>query len=158
MDTTHAHHHAHASPAAPQAPVPWRLALSATLHCLLGCGTGEVVGMVVATALGLSDAASIALTVTLGFVFGFALGVVPLRRAGFAWRRAMKQVLVAEGLSIAVMEAVDVLVITQTPGVMEAHLTSPVLWLGMAAGLAAGFVAAFPVNLWLIRRGVRHHH
>ena len=139
-------------------PSPWRLALSATLHCLLGCGTGEVVGMLLATAFGLSNAASIALTLVLGFVFGLALGLIPLRRAGFGWRRATKQVLIAEGLSIAVMEAVDVLVITQTPGVMEAHLTSPVLWLGMAAGLAAGFIAAFPVNYWLIRRGVRHEH
>jgi hypothetical protein len=29
-----------------------RLALSATLHCLTGCGSGEVLGMVASTALG----------------------------------------------------------------------------------------------------------
>ncbi len=155
----HEHHHHHATPAdASHARSVWRLALSATLHCLLGCGTGEVVGMVLATALGLSNAASIALTVVLGFVFGFALGLLPLRRAGFTWRRAARQVLIAEGLSIAVMEAVDVLVVTQVPGVMEAHLTSPLLWLGMALGLAGGFVAAFPVNYWMLQRGVGHVH
>jgi hypothetical protein len=157
----HHHEHHHREQAPPKAnaePSVWRLALSATLHCLLGCGTGEVIGMVLATALGLSNAASIALTVVLGFIFGMALGVIPLRRAGFSWRRATRQVLIAEGLSIAVMEAIDVLVVTQTPGVMEAHLTSPVLWLGMALGLAGGFIAAFPVNYWLIRRGVRHQH
>jgi hypothetical protein len=152
--------HAHADHGAPALTraESFRLALSATAHCLLGCGTGEVVGMVLGTALHLSDAASIALTLALGFVFGLGLGLVPLVRAGFEWGRAVRQVLVAEGLSIAVMEGVDVLVLTQTPGVMDAHLSSPLLWLGMAAGLAAGFVAAFPVNLWLVRRGVRHAH
>ena len=39
------------SPAAP--PDLNRLALSATLHCLTGCGIGEVLGMVIGTALGL---------------------------------------------------------------------------------------------------------
>ena len=29
-----------------------RLALSATLHCLTGCGIGEVLGLVIGTALG----------------------------------------------------------------------------------------------------------
>jgi hypothetical protein len=160
----HAHpHHGPLGHPGPDAPAltrraSFRLALSATTHCLLGCGTGEVVGMLLGTALHLSDGASIALTLALGFVFGLALGLVPLLRAGFGWGRAVRQVLVAEGLSIAVMEGVDVLVLTQTPGMMDAHLTSPVLWVGMAAGLAAGFVAAFPVNLWLVRRGVRHVH
>ena len=152
----HAHHH-HQDPAI-SGPSRRRLALSATLHCLIGCGTGEVVGMVLATALGLSNAASIGLTVTLGFVFGLALGLVPLVRARMPWGEAVRMVLVAEGLSIAAMEATDVLVLTQLPGVMDAHLTHPRLWIGMALGLAAGFVVAYPVNLWLLGRGVRHVH
>ena len=114
--------------------------------------------MVLATALGLSNAASIGLTVTLGFVFGLALGLVPLVRARMPWGEAVRMVLVAEGLSIAAMEATDVLVLTQLPGVMDAHLTHPRLWIGMALGLAAGFVVAYPVNLWLLGRGVRHVH
>ncbi|HYE57508.1 MAG TPA: DUF4396 domain-containing protein [Rhodothermales bacterium] len=150
-------HHQHHDPAIGE-PSRRRLALSATLHCLIGCGTGEVVGMVLATALGLSNAASIGLTVTLGFVFGLALGLVPLVRARMPWGEAVRMVLVAEGLSIAAMEATDVLVLTQLPGVMDAHLTHPRLWIGMALGLAAGFVVAYPVNLWLLGRGVRHVH
>ena len=29
--------------------VTWKTAMSATLHCLTGCATGEVLGMVLAT-------------------------------------------------------------------------------------------------------------
>ncbi len=135
-----------------------RLATSATAHCLAGCGVGEVVGVIVGTALGLTRFATITLAVSLGFVFGFALGLMPLYRAGYTTRRAFKQVLVAEGLSIAVMETFEVLVEVYTPGVMSSGLSSPVFWLGMGLALSAGLIAAWPVNYWLVGKGIRHLH
>jgi len=80
------------------------LAHSATLHCLLGCGIGEVLGVIVGTALGLSNTITLLMAVVLGFVFGFILGMRPLLRAGFDFSRALRQVFIAESLSIAVME------------------------------------------------------
>ena len=41
-----------------------RLALSATLHCLTGCGIGEVLGLVIGTTLGWGTVATIALAST----------------------------------------------------------------------------------------------
>ena len=135
-----------------------KLATSATIHCLAGCGLGEVAGIVIGSALGLTMVATIVLAVSLGFVFGFALGLIPLLRAGFSRSRALKQVLFAEGLSIAVMETTEVLVEVYTPGVMSAGLSSPVFWGGMLLALAAGFIAAWPVNYWLVGMGIRHVH
>lgn len=139
-------------------PSQARLATSATIHCLAGCGLGEVVGVVIGVSLGLTSIATLALGVSLGFVFGFGLGIMPLLRASFSMQWAMKQVLVAEGLSIAVMETAEVLVEVYTPGVMAAGLSSPRFWAGMLLALTAGFVAAFPVNYILVGRGIRHHH
>ena len=101
-----------------------KLAFSATLHCLLGCGIGEVVGIIIGTALVMTNTSTLILAVSLGFVFGFILGMRPLLKAGFNLKIAFKTVLIAEGLSIAVMEATEVLVEVYTPGVMEAGLTS----------------------------------
>jgi hypothetical protein len=42
------------------------------------------------------------------------------------------------------------------PGVMEAGLTDDIFWLEMIMGLAAGFVAALPVNYIMIARGMRY--
>ena len=114
--------------------------------------------MLLSMALHLATIPAIVLTITLGFIFGFGLGVIPLLRAGFGLSRAFKQVLIAESLSIAVMEGVEVAVAVSIPGVIEAHVMSPLLWMGMALGLAAGFVAAFPVNYLLVARGIRHEH
>jgi hypothetical protein len=155
----HSHHHHHPAPEKVHAPENhMKLALSATLHCLLGCGLGEVLGMIVSVWLGLSMTNSMILAVVLGFVFGLALGVQPLIRKKFAFVAALKIVILAEGLSIVVMEAVEVLVQVKIPGVMEAGLSEPIFWIGMLAGLAAGFVAALPVNYIMVKRGVRHVH
>jgi hypothetical protein len=35
------------------------------------------------------------------------------------------------------------------------HPDSPVYWLGMQIGMCLGFVTAWPVNVWLIRRGIK---
>ncbi len=152
-----AHSHGNDHPAEP-AIGRVRLATSATAHCLAGCGLGEVVGVIIGVALGLTAVATIVLAVSLGFVFGFALGLIPLLRAGFSRSWALKQVLVAEGLSIAVMETAEVLVEVYTPGVMSSGLLSPIFWGGMLLALSAGFVAAWPVNYWLVGKGIRHVH
>lgn len=98
------------------------------------------------------------LAIVFGFIGGFGLGVIPLRRAGYSWKGAFKQVLVAEGLSIAVMETFEVIVQVYTPGVMEAGLGDSIFWIGMVLGLIAGFIAAFPVNYIFVKRGIRHQH
>ena len=152
-------HHDHTSDAhSPDNSPQFRLAHSATLHCLIGCGIGEVVGVIIGTALGFPTIQTMVLAVSLGFVFGFALGMRPLIRAGFDFSRAIQQVFIAESLSIVVMEATEVLVQVYTPGVMEAGLLSLVFWLGMGLALTAGYIAAFPVNYILVGRGIRHVH
>jgi hypothetical protein len=149
----HNHHHTNT-----EATNTFQLALSATLHCLLGCGLGEVAGMAIGSALGWDNLSQMALAIVLGFIGGFALGMRPLLKAKFTFKRAFKQVLIAEGLSIVVMETAEVLTQVYTPGVMHAHITDTVFWMGMLLALAAGFIAAFPINYYMIQKGYRHQH
>ena len=136
----------------------YKLAASATLHCLLGCGLGEVLGMIIGVALQLPNFSTIILAVTLGFVLGFILGLKPLLKHNYTLFAAFKQVLIVEGLSIAVMETAEVLVEVYSPGVMSAGLTSGIFWMGMALALIAGFLAAYPVNYIMVKKGFRHQH
>ncbi|MCM0676721.1 DUF4396 domain-containing protein [Micromonospora phytophila] len=133
-----------------------RLAITATLHCLTGCAIGEVLGMVIGTALGWSDLSTIALAVGLAFLFGYALTVRPVLRSGVPLRTAIKVALVADTVSIAVMEVVDNGVMLAIPGAMEAGLTSVVFWASLAGALAVAFVVTVPVNRALIARGRGH--
>ncbi|MEO8514268.1 MAG: DUF4396 domain-containing protein [Ignavibacteria bacterium] len=136
----------------------YKLAFSATVHCLIGCGLGEVTGMILAVIFFLDNHTSMILSIILGAIGGFGLGVIPLKRAGYAWKAAFKQVLIAEGLSIAVMETFEAIVQIYTPGVMEAGLTDAIFWYGMLLSLVAGFIAAYPVNYIFVKMGFRHLH
>lgn len=133
-----------------------RLALQATIHCLTGCGIGEVLGLGGATLLGLGNAASIVLGIVLAYVFGYGLTFVPLLRAGMPLLRAVGITFAAETLSITTMEIVDNIVVLAIPGAMDAGLADLLFWASLALSLAVAFVAAFPVNRWLIGRGLGH--
>jgi len=133
-----------------------RLAFQATVHCLTGCGIGEVLGLGGATLLGLGNAASIVLGIVLAYVFGYGLTFVPLLRAGMPLLRATGITFAAETISITTMEIVDNLVVLAVPGAMDAGLGDILFWGSLALSLAIAFVAAFPVNRWLINRGLGH--
>ncbi|HYH75598.1 MAG TPA: DUF4396 domain-containing protein [Candidatus Saccharimonadales bacterium] len=133
-----------------------RTALSATLHCLTGCAIGEVLGLIIGEALGWSTAQTVALAVALAFLFGYGLSLLPLLKARVALGTALGVVLAADTLSIATMEIVDNAVMALVPGAMGAGLGNLLFWLSMAVALAAAFVAAYPVNRWLLQRGKGH--
>ncbi len=149
--TAHSHESEH-----PASPTPSRLAFSATVHCLTGCGIGEVLGLVIATALGWHDLPSIVLAIVLAFFFGYGLTLRPLLAGGMDLAQAIRLALAADTLSIVVMEIVDNAIILLIPGAMDAGLTSPLFWGSLAVALVIAFAAAFPVNLWLIKRGRGH--
>ena len=133
-----------------------RLAFSATAHCLTGCAIGEVLGLVIGTILGWGTFATIVLAIILAFFFGYLLTMLPLLRSGLALGTVLPLAFASDTLSITVMEIVDNLIILVIPGAMEAGLGSLLFWGSLAFALAVAFVAAFPVNRWLIARGKGH--
>ena len=133
-----------------------RLAFSATAHCLTGCAIGEVLGIIIGTALGWGNFATIALAIVLAFFFGYSLTMLPLLRSGMALAAVLPLAFASDTLSITVMEIVDNLVLLVIPDAMEAGLTSLLFWGSLAFALAVAFVAAFPVNRYLISRGKGH--
>ena len=133
-----------------------RLAFSATAHCLTGCAIGEVLGLVIGTILGWGNVATIVLAVVLAFFFGYSLTMLPLLRSGLALATVLPLAFASDTLSITIMEIVDNLIVLVIPGAMDAGLVSLLFWGSLAFALAVAFVAAFPVNRWLIARGKGH--
>ena len=141
-----------------------RTAVSATVHCLTGCAIGEILGMVIGTGLGWGNLATVVLSVVLAFFFGYSLTMLPLLRSGLSLGSVLPLAFAADTVSIAVMEVVDNLVMVIIPGAMAAGPLTLLFWGSLAFSLAVAFVAAFPVNRYLIARGKghavvhEHHH
>ena len=134
----------------------WRMAITATRHCLTGCALGEITGMVLSTWWGWGNAATIALSIALAFLFGYTLTYTGVRRMGADSRTAMQAAWASDTVSILTMEIVDNLFILVVPGAISAGLDSALFWWSLAVSLAVAFVAAVPVNHWLMERGKGH--
>ncbi len=133
-----------------------RLAVQATLHCLSGCAIGEIAGTVIGAGLNWSNWATEALTIPLAFFFGYNLTIQPLLRHGLQLRSAGRIALASDTLSITTMELVDTAIILLIPGALAAGPTTFLFWSSLLASLAIAFLAAVPVNRYLITRGKGH--
>ena len=149
----HAHH-----PAAP-GEGRWRLAARSTQHCLTGCIIGEVVGLAIGVEAGLSTTATIALATTLAYLSGFALGLLPVMKSrGLSLAQAFKLIWIGEAVSIGVMEVVMNAVDYQMGGMAASTVLSWPFVRGLLFAVPAGFLAAWPVNYWLLGRELKACH
>ncbi|MEU7769147.1 DUF4396 domain-containing protein [Nocardia sp. NPDC049190] len=128
------------------------MAATATLHCLIGCGLGEILGIVIGTALGWNNGSTRA-TAVAGLFFGYAFTMRAVLKPGPPLSAAVTTALAADTVSVTVMEIVDSAVIPAVPGAMNAQLDSVPFWATSASALAVAFVLTTPVNKWMIGRG-----
>lgn len=148
----HSAHLTHAGHGAGSLP---RLATAATLHCLTGCALGELAGLMLGVMLGLDPWATMTLATVLGFISGYTLGLWPLVKHGMSWGAAFRSIWLGETISIAAMELVMNFTDYHVGGVQAASIFAPVFWGGFLAALPAGFIAAWPVNYWLLQRNFK---
>ena len=133
-----------------------KMAILATLHCLLGCSVGEIIGITIGTHAGFDVHTTIALAIVLAFISGYAFSTWPLMRSGMRFWPSLKLVFAADTLSIVTMIVVDNIIMVTVPGAMDKDFTQPVYWLSRLGALTAAFIIAVPVNYWLLRRGKGH--
>jgi hypothetical protein len=151
----HASGHAHHG----NAGSPLRTSAQATLHCLTGCVVGEVAGLMIGVSLGLSVWHTIILATTLAYISGMTLGLVPVMRSqGVSMIQALRIIWIGEVISIGVMEVVMNFVDYQLGGMSAPSVASWMFWRGLLLAVPAGFLAAWPVNYWLLKRELKACH
>ena len=132
-----------------------KLTTHATVHCLTGCAIGELAGLMIGVSLGFSVWATITLATTLAFITGFTLGLWPLVREGKGWLQALRIIWLGELISISVMELVMNFTDYHVGGMTVSNIFHYQFWLGYMLALPAGFIAAWPVNYWLLKRNIK---
>lgn len=131
----------------------------ATLHCLTGCVIGEVAGLMIGVTLGFSPWQTIVLATTLAYAAGITLGLLPVMRAQkIGALAAFKIIWLGEVISIGVMEIVMNFVDYQMGGMAAPSIASWMFWRGILFAVPAGFLAAWPVNYWLLKRELKACH
>ncbi len=144
-----------------------RAAMVATAvgHCGAGCTIGDIIAefgvfFLGAQLLGVALIPEYIGDYTLALIFGIAFqyfAIVPMRGLGF--RDGLRAAVKADFLSLTAFEvglfawmALMAFVFYPHP---HLHPTSPVYWFLMQTGMIVGFATSWPMNVWLIRRGIK---
>jgi len=136
-----------------------KTSMQATLHCLTGCVIGEVAGLAIGVTLGLPAWQTIVLATALAYASGMTLGLVPvMRNRGVGMLDALRIIWIGEVISIGVMELVMNTVDYQMGGMAAASVLTWMFWRGLLFAIPAGFLAAWPVNYWLLKRELKACH
>lgn len=134
-----------------------RQAIQHTVHCLIGCGTGEVAGMLLAAALGWHRIGRLALAIVLAFAFGYYLTYRGVRKHTSNTIEAFKITAATDTVSIATMEVVDNAIELIIPNALMVTPLMPRFWWGLALSLSIAFVITVPVNRYMISRHPHMH-
>lgn len=139
--------------------VRWRQVLGSTMHCAAGDGLGIIAGAAIAAGWHLPRAGDLALEYALGFGFGWAFfQAYAMREMAGSYRRSLRQTFFPEFVSMNLLMAGMLLAMQALgAGLPGAHdPLRPAFWFVMSMALIAGFVVAYPVNWWLVARGLKH--
>jgi len=136
----------------------WHAAAMITLHCLTGCLIGEWIGLAIGVALSLRVGVTLVLATALAYASGFGLTMWPLLRRGMGLWPALSTVFIGEAVSIGVMEVAMNAVDYAMGGIGVKSLFAARYWEALAVASVAGFLAAWPVNFWLLGRNMKKCH
>ena len=140
--------------------VKWRQVVGSTMHCVAGDGIGILAAATVTGLLRLPMGTDLVAEYVAGFLFGWTIFQALFMKGlmGGSYRGALRSTFLPEFLSMngvmAGMAAVMVTWMTRDPAAMEP--TSAHFWFVMSIALSVGFVVAYPINWWLVDRGLKH--
>ncbi len=140
--------------------VRWRQTLGSTMHCVAGDGIGILAGAALGSILTLPHLADIALEYVLGFGFGWTIFQALFMRdmAGGSYRRSLVSTFIPEFLSMNFLMAGMVLVAALGRMLIGQPLSplAPDFWFVMSMAPLVGFIVAYPMNWWLVAKGLKH--
>ena len=139
----------------------WKQGIGSTVHCIAGDATGIISAAVITATLGLPMWLDLIVEYLAGFAFGLFIFQALFMKdmMGGTYLRALRHSFVPEWLSMNMMMAgmAPTMIFLMMGRDMRAmQPTQPVFWLVMSIGVVVGFAIAYPVNVWMVARGLKH--
>lgn len=139
----------------------WKQGVGSTIHCVAGDATGIILAAAVTATLGLPMWIDLIVEYLAGFAFGlfiFQSLFMKSMMGGTYWENVRKSFM-PEFISMNFMMAAmaPVMSFLMMGRDMRAMEPSELLFWGvMSLGVIAGFALAYPANVWLVARGLKH--
>lgn len=141
-------------------PSLWKQSVESTIHCVAGDATGILIAVVVMSWLRLPMGVELIAEYVAGFAVGLLLFQALCMRSTFdgSYRRAVRGTFLPETLSMNGVMAgmIPVMIILMSRDMSAMGPTSVRFWGTMSLAVVVSTVTTFPVNWWLVERGLKH--
>jgi uncharacterized protein DUF4396/multicopper oxidase len=139
----------------------WKQGAGSTIHCVAGDATGIILAAAITAKLGLPMWIDLIVEYATGFGFGlfiFQSLFMKSMMGGTYWENVRKSFM-PEFISMNFMMAgmaptMSFLMMGRDMRAMEP--TELLFWGAMSLGVIAGFTTAYPVNVWMVKSGLKH--
>ena len=139
----------------------WKQGVGSTVHCIAGDATGIILAAVITAIVGLPMWVDLIVEYVAGFLFGLLIFQALFMRKvmGGSYVDNVRRSFLPELISMNCMMAgmAPTMVFLMMGRDMRAMWPAePLFWMVMSIGVAAGFAVAYPVNVWMVARGMKH--
>jgi hypothetical protein len=139
----------------------WKQGVGSTVHCVAGDATGIIAAAVITAVLGLPMWVDLIVEYVAGFAFGLFIfqALFMKNMLGGSYRKALGRSFMPEWLSMNMMAAgmFPVMITLMMGRDMRAMQPGqPLFWAVMSLGVIAGFATAYPVNVWMVAKNLKH--
>ncbi len=139
----------------------WKQGVGSTVHCVAGDATGIILAAAATALLGLPMWADLLVEYVAGFLFGLLIFQSLFMRAmmGGSYAENVRRSFIPELVSMNAMMASMAPVMTTLMMGRDMRAMwpgEPLFWFVMSLGITVGFAVAYPVNVWLVTRQMKH--
>jgi FtsP/CotA-like multicopper oxidase with cupredoxin domain len=139
----------------------WKQSVGSTIHCCAGDATGIIVAAAITALLGLPMWIDLIVEYIAGFLFGLLIfqSLFMRRIMGGTYLENVRRMFVPELISMNMMMAgmAPVMSLLMMGRDMRAMQPTELLFWGvMSLGVTVGFAFAFPANVWMVMRKLKH--
>lgn len=139
----------------------WKQGVGSTIHCVAGDATGIILAAAITATLGLPMRVDLVVEYAAGFAFGLFIfqSLFMKEMMGGSYLENVRKTFLPEFISMNAMMAgmAPVMSFLMMGRDMRAMVPSELLFWGvMSLGVIAGFMVAYPVNVWMVTRGLKH--
>lgn len=139
----------------------WKQGVGSTIHCVAGDATGIILAAVVTATLGLPMWQDLIVEYLSGFAFGLFIfqSLFMQRMMGGTYWENVRKSFAPEFISMNFMMAgmapvMSLLMMGRDMRAMEP--TELLFWGVMSLGVTVGFAVAYPANVWMVARKLKH--
>jgi hypothetical protein len=138
----------------------WKQSVGSLAHCLAGDATGIILGAMLIYRFGFPNGIDLIVEYTAAFLFGLMIFQALFMRSmlGGDYALALRKTFFAEfvSMNMVMVGMIPMMVILMHALPESRNPLHPLFWGVMSAATLAGGVTAYPINSWMVRRGIKH--